>query len=135
MLLYVFCFWLIERRQRRPVRMHTACKTRRGQRSRQEIAVMDGQPYAVAVADVEIGMGREKGQRLGGGRLAEAIDIMVAVALGVGDADQGAERKVLLHAKAGLTGQVLAGDEEFLTLRAPLGGAGRIDDRFVDPLA
>ena len=42
---------------------------------------------------------------------------MMTVAFGMGDADQGAEREVLLHAQAGLTGQVLAGDEEFFTVR------------------
>ena len=31
-------------------------------------------------------------------RVAEAIDVMVTVALGVGDADQRAEREILLHA-------------------------------------
>ena len=60
---------------------------------------------------------------------------MMAVALGVGDADQRAEREILLHGKPGLTGQVLAGDKEFLAARAPFGGAGRVDDRLVDALA
>ena len=54
----------------------------------------------------------EKRLRLGGGRVAKAVDIMMAVALGMGDADQRAERKILLHGEAGLAGQVLAGDEE-----------------------
>src|SRR5213596_3162150 len=60
---------------------------------------------------------------------------MVAVALGMGDADQCAKREILLHAEADLTGQVLARYEEFFAARAPFGGAGRIDDRLVDPLA
>ncbi len=53
-------------------------------------------------------MRREKSLRLRCGRVGKAVDIMVAVALGVGDADQCAKREVLLHAEAGLTGQVLA---------------------------
>ena len=55
----------------------------------------------------------EERLRLGGRRIAKAIDIVMAVALGMGDADQRAEREVLLHGKPGLTGQVLARDEEF----------------------
>src|SRR5438094_6630615 len=115
--------------------MDARCKAWRRQRSRQEIAAVYRQPDAVAVASVEIGMRREKGLCLHGGRVGKAIDIMVAVALGMGDADQCAKREVLLHAEAGLTGQVLARYEESFAARAPFGGAGRIDDRLVDPLA
>src|SRR5258708_4900542 len=60
---------------------------------------------------------------------------MMAVALGMGDADQGPEREILLHAETGLTGQVPAGDEVPSACRAPFGGARRIDDRLVDALA
>ena len=74
---------------------------------------MDRQPDFVAVVEVEVRMIGEKRLRLGGRRIAEPVDIMVAVALGVGDADQRTERQILLHAEAGLTGQVLGGDEEF----------------------
>ena len=73
---------------------------------------MNRQPDAVAVASVEIGMRRKKGLCLHGGRVGKAIDIMVAVALGMGDADQCAKREVLLHREPGLTGQVFAGNEE-----------------------
>src|SRR5439155_572797 len=64
--------------------MDARCKAWRRQRSRQEIAVMNRQPDAVAVASVEIGMRREKGLCLHGGRVGKAIDIMVAVARGIG---------------------------------------------------
>ena len=60
---------------------------------------------------------------------------MVAVALGMGDADQRAEREILLHGQSRLTGQVLAGDEAFFAARAPLGRAGCVDHRLVDALA
>ncbi len=33
-------------------------------------------------------------------RIAETVDIVMAVALGMGDADEGAEREILLHGKA-----------------------------------
>ena len=56
----------------------------------------------------------EKRLRLGRRRVGKAVDIMMAVALGMGDADQRAEREILLHGEPGLTGQVFAGDEEFL---------------------
>src|SRR3978361_2025733 len=111
MLLQYFWCWSCERRQRRPLRMSAGGKARRRQRSRQEIAVVDRQPDAVSVADVEVGMRGQERLRLGGRRVAKSVDIMVAVALGMGDADQGAECEVLLHAEAGLAGQVLAGDE------------------------
>src|SRR5260370_19689374 len=94
-------------------------KTGRCQRSRQEIAVVNGEADLIAVAGVEIGMRVEECLRFGRGRLGKSVDIMMAVALGVGDADQRAERKVLLHAKARLAGQVLPRDEELLAATAP----------------
>ncbi len=77
---------------------------------------MDREADFVAVADIEIGMRGEKRFRLGRGRLGKSVDIMVAVALGMGDADQRAERQILLHAEPGLTGQVLARDEVLVRL-------------------
>src|SRR6202035_5640924 len=102
-----------------PQRVHAGGKARYGQRPRQEIAAVNRQPDAVSIVAIEIGMSGTERLRLAGRRVAKAVDIMVAVALGVGDADQGAERKVLLHGKPGLTGQVLARDEEFFAFRAP----------------
>ena len=66
--------------------MHCRGEARCGQRSRQEIAVVDREPNLAAVACIEIGMAGEKRLRFGGRRIAKAIDIMVAVALGMGDA-------------------------------------------------
>ena len=80
---------------------------------------MDRQPDAVAVARVEIGMRREKGLRLHRGRIGKSIDIVVTVALSMGDADQCAKREVLLDAEAGLTRQVLAGYEEAVGKSGP----------------
>ena len=96
---------------------------------------MDREPDLVAVADIEIGMAGEKRLRFGGRRIAKAIDIMVAVALGMGDADQRAEREILLHGQSRLAGQVLAGDEAFFAACAPFGRARRVDHRLVDALA
>src|SRR6478735_9707722 len=96
---------------------------------------MDREADFVAVATIEIGMGGKKGFRLGRRRVAKTVDIMMAVALGVGDAEQRAKRQILLHAKAGLAGQILAGDESLVTFGAPFGGAGGVDDGFVDALA
>ena len=42
----------------------------------------------------------------------KTIDIMMAVALGMGDADEGDQRHILLHGKARLAGEVFAGNEE-----------------------
>src|ERR1700682_4145923 len=114
--------------------MHACCKAGRCQRSRQEIAVVDRQPDFVAVADVEIGMRRQEGLSLVRRRVAETVDIMVAIAFGMGDTDQRAERKVLLHAKTDLTGQILACYEVLFPARTPFGGTGRVDDRLVDTL-
>src|SRR4029078_11667214 len=77
------------------------------------------------------------GERLGlrGGRVTEAVDIMMAVTLGMGDADEGPKREILLHGKAGLAGQVLSGDEELLAARAPFRRARRVDDGLEKPFA
>src|SRR5579871_2926252 len=96
---------------------------------------MDREPDLVAGAHIEIGMRSKEGVRFVGWRIAEATDIMMAVALGVRYANQRPQRKVLLHGKAGLTGQVFARDKEFFAARAPLRGAGRVDDGLVDTLA
>ena len=78
---------------------------------------MDREPDLIAVADIEIGMRGEKRLRFGDRCIAKAVDIMMAVALGMGDADQRAEREILLHGQSRLAGQVLAGDED--TARRP----------------
>src|SRR5450631_521012 len=115
--------------------MHACCKAGRCQRTRQEIAIVNREPDLVAVPDIEIGMRRQEGLRLVCRRIAETVDIMVTVAFGMGDADECAEREVLLHAKTGLTGQILACYEVFFAARTPFGGTGRVDDRLVDALA
>src|SRR5438128_2263198 len=124
-----------ERRDGRPVRMYGAGETGGGERSRQQIAVTDGKPNLAAAFFVEIGMAYEKAFRFLRGRLAKAIDIVVPVALGMGDADQGPERQILLHGKTGLAGEVLARDKMLGALRAPFRGARGVDDGLVDALA
>ena len=96
---------------------------------------MDREANLAAIAGVEIGMRGEEGIRLLCRRVGKAVDIMVAVALGMGDTDQGAEREVLLHGEPGLAGQVFARDEIFVALRAPFGRARRVDDRLVETFA
>src|SRR5947209_19538668 len=93
----------------------------RRERSRQEIAGMDGEAHAVSIARVKVGMRRQKSLRLGGRRFGKAIDIMVTVTLSMGDADQGAKREVLLHRQPRLAGQVLGGDEVLVAAGAPFG--------------
>ena len=82
---------------------------------------MDRKPDLVAVAGIEIGMRGEERVCFVRRRIAKAVDIMMAVAFGMGDADQRAEREILLHGKPGLAGQVFARDKELFVLRAPLG--------------
>src|SRR5579863_9953251 len=96
---------------------------------------MDRQPDRVAAAFVEIGVRGEKRLGLPSRRVAKTVDIMMAIALGVGDADQGTEREILLHTKSGLTGQVLAGDKKRFASAAPFSGAGRVDDGLVETFA
>src|SRR6516164_2016417 len=110
-------------------------KARLYQRSRHEITIIDGKPHSAGVSRIEVRMGSEKGIRFLFGRFPEAIDIMVAVALHVGHPNQGAQSKVLLHGYSGLAVDVFAGNEELVALLAPLRGAGRIEDRFVDSFA
>src|SRR5258708_8799093 len=76
--------------------MNGCGKARRCQRSRHEVAIVDRQPDIVPVADVEIGMSGEKGLRLGSGRVDKDIDIMVAIELGRGYADQ-CPKRAFLH--------------------------------------
>src|SRR5258708_36771209 len=96
---------------------------------------MDREANLVGIADIEIGMGFEKRFGFRRRRLAKAVDIMMAVALGVRNADQRAKRQILLHAEAGLAGQILAGDESLVATFAPFRGAGGVDDGLVDTLA
>lgn len=96
---------------------------------------MNGEADALPGVGIEIGMRGREGLRFGERRLAKTVDIVVAVALGVGDADEGTEREILLHGKARLTGEVLAGHEEPFAARAPLRRARRVDDGLVQPLA
>lgn len=96
---------------------------------------MNGEPDAPPGIGVEIGMRGGEGRSFGGGRIAEAVDIVVAVALGMGHADEGTECEILLHGKTCLAGQVLAGHEEPRAARAPFRRARRIDDGLVEALA
>src|SRR4051794_40862527 len=105
--------------------MCAGCKSGRGQRSREEIAVVNRQTDDIAVAAVEIGKSLEERLGLAIRRGAETIDVMMTVAFGMGHADQRAKRQILLHTKAGLAGEILAGDEMVDTLRAPRGSTGR----------
>src|ERR1700746_4122992 len=111
--------------------MHAGGKARRSKRSRRQFAAMNRQPNAVLPSLVEVAVRRQKRLGFGGRRVGKAIDVMVAVALGMVDADQRPERGVLLHGKPGLTGQVFARDEKFFAFRTPPGGAAGIDDRLV----
>ena len=96
---------------------------------------MNREPDLASRACVEVGMASQKRIRLSGGRVAKTVDIVMAIALGVGDADQRAERQILLHGKARLTGEVLARNEAFFARCAPLGRAGGVDHRLVDAFA
>lgn len=73
---------------------------------------MNTEPDALPGIGVEIGMRMGESLRLSGGRLAKAVDIVMAVAFGMGDAEEGAEGEVLLHGEPGLAGEVFTGDEE-----------------------
>src|SRR5580698_11096822 len=96
---------------------------------------MDGEPNAIAGTLIKIGMRGKEGIRLVGWRIAKTIDIVMAVALRMGDADESREREILLHRRPGLTGQILARDKEFFVSHAPFGRAGRVDHGLVDSLA
>src|SRR3954471_2735665 len=102
--------------------MGTGCESGNGERSGGQIAVVDLQHDDILIAAVEIGMGLQEGFGLACRREAETIDIVMAVALGMRRAEQRAEREILLHAEAGLAGEILAGDEMRRALRAPRRG-------------
>src|SRR3569832_2594800 len=115
--------------------MDRSRKARNMKRSRQEIAVVNGKPDALPSSVIEIGMRYGEGRSFSRRCLAKAVDIVMAVALGMGNAEKGAEREILLHGKAGLAGEVLTGDEEFFPTRAPFRRARGVDDGLVEPLA
>src|SRR3954447_4947778 len=115
--------------------MNRRRKARYIERSREEIAVVNGEADALPGIRVEIGMRDSESLGLRGGRITEAIDVMVAVTFGMGDADEGTERKVLLQGEARLAGQVLAGHEESFAGHAPFRRARRVDDGLVKPFA
>lgn len=96
---------------------------------------MDREADLAARACIEIGMRGEEGVGFVSRGVGKAVDVVMSVAFGMGDADQRAERKILLHTEAGLAGQVLTADEIPVAIRAPRRRAGGIDDRFVDALA
>ena len=96
---------------------------------------MDGEADLAAAPLIEIGMAGEETFGFGCRRVAKAVDVVMAVALGMGDTDQRAEREVLLYGEARLAGEILAGNEMPRTLRAPLRRAGGVDDGFVEALA
>ena len=96
---------------------------------------MNGEADLAAIVSVEIGVRREKCLCFLKRAFGKAVDIMMAVALGMGHADEGAEREVLLHGEPRLAGEVFARDEESLSLAAPLCGARGVDDRLVEALA
>src|SRR5882757_2979291 len=98
------------------------------------MAVVDRKPDGAAITDVEIAVRRQKSPRFTIGRVRKAVDIMMTVSLGMGDADQRTERKVLLHREPGLTGQVFPADEILLAARASFLRAGSIEDRLVNAL-
>src|SRR5216117_623281 len=64
----------------------------------------------------------------------ESRDVMMAVPLDVRDADQPAERQILLEREPGLRSQVFAGHERRLRLPA-VRAARRVDQAFVDAFA
>src|SRR3954471_14599118 len=103
-------------------------KSRCAKRSRQEIAVVNGETDALPRIGVEIGVRGGERLSLRGGRVTAAVDVVMAVAFGMGDADEGAQRKVLLHGEAGLAGEVLTGHEKSFAGRAPFRRARRVDD-------
>src|SRR5689334_25387404 len=115
--------------------MDGAGKAGRGERSREEIAVMDGEADLAAADLVEIGMAAKEAVRFRRRRLAKAVNVMVAVAFGMRNAEQRAQCEILLHGEAGLAGEVLAGDEISRALRAPFRRARRVANGLADALA
>src|ERR1700750_1623729 len=96
---------------------------------------MDGQMHAGRARTIEVRMRRREGVGFTLRCLAEAVDIVMTVALHVMEAEPGAQRQILLQGQARLAGQVLAGDEEPSARGIPLGVARGVEDRLVDALA
>src|SRR5438132_7383604 len=127
-----------ERLERRPVGLRCRSEARRLERGNIDKTVANRQPDAAAAPLVQPGLRGEKGLlfRVACALSGESVDVVVAVALGVLQAEQRRERQVLLNAKSRLHGQILARQE--IARRdavIPLRTARRVEQRLVDSLA
>src|SRR4030081_3171775 len=88
--------------------MSAACKACGRQRSEIEDTTLDRQADVVAAGFIEAGLCDEEGLplRAAGVLAGEAIDIMMAVALDVGEAEQADQRQILLHRESCLGGEI-----------------------------
>src|SRR6185436_9359083 len=84
---------------------------------------------------VQIGMGSQEAARFVLRRVGEAIDIVVAVAFGMGNAEERRQRRILLHGETGLTGEVLSCDKRRDALAIGKRGARTVEQRLVEALA
>lgn len=96
---------------------------------------MNGKTDAPARIGIEIGMRRREGLRFLCGRIAKAVDIVVAVAFAVIEAKQCAQCKILLQGEPRLAGQVFTGDKTFGPVHIARDHPGRVHYRLVEALA
>src|SRR5439155_25093227 len=103
------------------------------------LAIADCDLHCAAAALVEIGMRSQKSLLLGFARAlaAEAVDVMMAVALDVCDPEQTDERQVLLKRESRWGGEILARDKVARRVAGgvPMGAARGVQHRLVEPLA
>src|ERR1700675_2273723 len=95
--------------ERRPIRPRARGKSWNLKRAKGNRSIVDRQAHRAMARMVEIRMRGEEALLFGGtGALAgEAIDVMVSVALNVGESDHACQRDAILHRESFMHRQVL----------------------------
>src|SRR5437660_1842759 len=124
--------------ERRPIRLRARGKSGNLKRAKGNRSIVDRQAHRAVARMVEIRMRGEEALLFGGTRAlaGEAIDVMVPVALDVGESEHACQRQVLLHRESRLHRQVLPGKEiAARCVPVPERTSGGVEQRFVDTLA
>ena len=99
------------RSKRRPIGICAGGKTDTRERANGKAAIFDFHPDGAAAALVKVGMRREKGVLLALRHSRHAVDVMVAIALDMGQAEQVHEGNILLQGQARLRREIFARHE------------------------
>src|ERR1700737_3712355 len=110
-----------ERREGRPIGVRVGGEAHVRERADGKPSVADLYPPRAPTVLVEVGVCGEKVVLLALRQRGHAVDVMMAVALDMGEPEQVDQGEILLHRQSGLGGEILTGHEVALTagLRVP----------------